>query len=44
MTVWIKEACPVCLRRIAVSPFGGTIVAHTDKAGNPCPMSGNPVG
>jgi hypothetical protein len=40
MTVWMKEKCPVCGRSIAISPFRGTLVAHTDKAGQACPMSG----
>jgi hypothetical protein len=44
MTIWLKVACPVCRRSIAISPFGGTIVAHADKVGNPCPMSGKECG
>jgi hypothetical protein len=40
VTAWIKETCPVCKRSIGVSPTTATIRPHTDKAGNPCPMSG----
>lgn len=40
MTKWERVCCPVCRRLVAASDIRGLLHAHTDKAGNPCPMSG----
>jgi hypothetical protein len=40
MTRWEKVKCPVCLKLVAASDIRSLLHAHTDKAGHPCPMSG----
>ena len=39
----MRVPCPVCRKEIALWPAALTLRAHSDKAQNHCPMSGQPV-